>query len=135
MGETCYLVMADLFGQWHFCALFSTEEKANKFMKTLPPDKVDGAYPLVLDEACEGLEDGLWLYHIDMGGNGKVVFGYKTTSFAKLRVFPRDDFWRSGHLCGTVYAKNKQRAIKAMNERRAVVIANNGFDTEESKDE
>ncbi len=117
-----YVVTGGEYSDYRILGVYSTQEKAALARVCRGGDEVE---EYVLDEHIEAYEQGLYSWHITMMYNGDTRMAVRSetrgigTSFVTRRGQP-------GWLLDSVaWARDKEHAVKIVNEKRARLIAAN----------
>lgn len=125
-----WIVTSGNYSDYHIVSVFSSQELADKFAAH---DKDRSVEEYEIDLHAEQIRSGLNTFYVRMNrdGDGSV---YSRDPDDEVELSLSDTPRAEGRvLYGTVWAEGKQHALKIANEKRAQLIANNEWPTEESK--
>ena len=142
-----YVIGRGRYSDFHIEAVFSSEELANRFCEAYPgrveeeyTDPVDIEFwkdwnsPFIMEYELDQVEfppPGILMCYVSMELNGNsyshIENCYRHSDIG-LRLLERDTNWPSYkdgrfYLCGVVFAKDKEHAVKIANEMRVQLIA------------
>lgn len=139
-----YVVTSGEYSDYGICAMFSSREKADRYMEALPNSGYSGYNEVEewdLDAMPDPIERGLKSYEVQIRRNGEVV-SVKGTNYQeqheRREIYWSENEWikddrgysqwvpveRHRHLARIVlWAENEQGAVKIANERRIQALA------------
>jgi hypothetical protein len=133
-----FAVSSGEYSDYRVVAIFTTEEKAETYMNAVPSSDYNDIEEYELDPPIADLIKrgyGIWLVHMLLDGSTEQVRKKGLDSFAVSDM--GHTLWRRSKalyytgtgtpdvLVSTVWAKNREHAIKIVNEHRIRLIANN----------
>ena len=128
MKQIAYVVTSGSYSDYGIDGVFSTKEKAQEFIDMvieaghsnepgIEEWEIDGDY------LPHGFQRGLKSFCIRMKENGDAVECNQNTVYGMNHGNPAWDV--NNDLFMWVYAKDEKHAVKIVNEKRAMIIANN----------
>ena len=119
-----YLVSDGDYSDYSVCGVFSTEEKANQFIKHFKMGEIE---EYELDPIPDNVyKENKKLFFVRMQRNGKVDNIYKIEPhYFQPPEFRKNTFEPESELFIYVWANDQKHAIKIVNEKRTQLIANN----------
>jgi len=113
-----YVVTEGSYSSYHIVAVFTDKEIAEKLAGQLEDGNTVETYET--DEYSEYVRQGLMLYDITMLKDGTTKHVYETSYMDNPTGL---NVWNNEELYAVVWARDKQHAIKIVNEKRAQLIA------------
>lgn len=145
-----YIVTAGEYSAYRICAVCSTREKADKYIRDKVGEKIELWDIDSFDEILNFLDHGYGMYYVEMKKNGDVIkvskysekeYEYEYWELDEISFIDTDLGEHGGYcekydaICIRIVAKDEQHAIKIANEKRSYLIANNEWKKIEKEDE
>jgi len=136
-----YIVTKGTYSDYSIVSVFSTKEKAEKFMEAFPDDREYGGYNWIETYKLDPGEPQLlnngysvWMIHMYHNGETPLIkkidnpnsWDYKNINNLSIyRPCFNTQKYKAKYLEIRVLAKDEKHAIKIVNEKRVQLIANN----------